>query len=296
MNNMNKINAKWIFVLLTLFFLFQANIAMAMMKGIYISQATMENPSQVKYLISRAKKVGIHTFVVDLERTSPAYIKSIKMIKESGISYVARIIIFPSNGGRAEQVRSEAYWEKRYKLAQKALSLGADQIQLDYIRYNPKQGGSAQNAQDIFKIISWFKSKVGVPLQVDVFGVASFGPSKYIGQDIVLFSKAVDAVCPMVYPSHFEPYKVHAVTPYETVYKSLASIRKQFGNKPLPFKLIPYIELSNYRYPLSREKKLNYIYAQIQAAENANADGWYVWSPQNHYDNLFQVLETRKVR
>lgn len=293
---MSKINARWMFVLLTLFFLFQTNIAMAMMKGIYISQATMENPSQIKYLISRAKKVGIHTFVVDLERTSPAYEKSIKMIKESGISYVARIIIFPNNGGRAEQVRSEAYWEKRYKLAQKALNLGADQIQLDYIRYNPKQGGSAQNAQDIFKIISWFKSKVGVPLQVDVFGVASFGPSKYIGQDIVLFSKAVDAVCPMVYPSHFEPYKVHAVTPYETVYKSLASIRKQFGNKPLPFKLIPYIELSNYRYPLSREKKLNYIYAQIQAAEKANADGWYVWSPQNHYDNLFQVLETRKVR
>lgn len=293
---MNKINARWIFVLLTLFFLFQTNIAMAMMKGIYISQATMENPSQIKYLISRAKKVGIHTFVVDLERTSPAYEKSIKLIKESGISYVARIIIFPSNGGRAEQVRSEAYWEKRYKLAQKALNLGANQIQLDYIRYNPKQGGSAQNAQDIFKIISWFKSKVGVPLQVDVFGVASFGPSKYIGQDIVLFSKAVDAVCPMVYPSHFEPYKAHAVTPYETVYKSLASIRKQFGNKPLPFKLIPYIELSNYRYPLSREKKLNYIYAQIQAVEDANADGWYVWSPQNHYDNLFQVLEMRKVR
>lgn len=293
---MNKISAKWIFVLLTLFFLFQANIAMAMMKGIYISQATMENPSQVKYLISRAKKVGIHTFVVDLERTSPAYIKSIKLIKESGISYVARVIIFPNNGGRLKQVRSEAYWEKRYTLAQKALNLGADQIQLDYIRYNPKQGGSAQHAQDIFKIISWFKSKVGVPLQVDVFGVASFGPSKYIGQDIVLFSKAVDAVCPMVYPSHFEPYKAHAVTPYETVYNSLASIRKQFGNKPLPFKLIPYIELSNYRYPLSREKKLNYIYAQIQAAEKANADGWYVWSPQNHYDNLFQVLETRKVR
>ncbi len=292
---MNK-NLGGVLILSLLLFFFPMNSAMALVKGIYISQATMEDPVYVKYLISRAKKVGIHTFVVDLERVTPAYERSIKMIKESGISYVARVVIFPHNGGTSNQVHSQAYWEKRYNLAQKALNLGADQIQLDYIRYNPKQGGSAQNAQDIFKIISWFKSKVGVPLQVDVFGVASFGPSKYIGQDIVLFSKGVDAICPMVYPSHYEPYKVHAVTPYDTVYNSLASIRKQFNNKPLPFKLIPYIELSNYRYPLSRAKKLNYIYAQIQAAENANADGWYVWSPQNHYDNLFQVLETRKVR
>lgn len=293
---MNKISARGMLVLLALLFFIPMSSASAMVKGIYISQATMENTKYVKYLIERAKKVGIHTFIVDLERSTPTYEKNIKLIKENNISYVARIIIFPNNGGTPDIVRSQAYWEKRYKLAQKALNLGANQIQLDYIRYNPKQGASNRNAEDIFKIISYFKSKVGVPLQVDVFGVASFGPSKYIGQDIVLFSKGVDAICPMVYPSHYEPYKVHAVTPYETVYKSLTSIRKQFNNKPLPFKLIPYIELSNYRYPLSREKKLNYIYAQIQAAENANADGWYVWSPQNHYDNLFQVLETRKVK
>lgn len=290
---MNKIKGLFVFLL----FLLSLNSAtFAMVKGIYINQATMENPSYVKYLIGRAKKVGIHAFIVDLERTTPTYEKNIRLIKENNIDYIARIIIFPNNGGTSAIVRSQAYWEKRYKLAEKALHLGANQIQLDYIRYNPKQGASDKNAQDIFKIISWFKSKVGVPLQVDVFGVASFGPSKYIGQDIVLFSKGVDAICPMVYPSHYEPYKVHAVTPYETVYHSLASIKKQFNNKPLPFKLIPYIELSNYRYPLSREKKLNYIYAQIQAAENANADGWYVWSPQNYYDNLFQVLETRKVK
>lgn len=293
---MYKTNVSLMLVLSMLVFFFQTNNAIAMVKGIYISQETMEDPVLIKYLVSRSKSVGIQTFIVDLEKTSPTYEKNIRVIKENNISYVARIIIFPNNGGTSNLVRSQDYWEKRYKLAQKALNLGANQIQLDYIRYNPKQGGSAQNAQDIFKIISWFKSKVGVPLQVDVFGIASFGPSKYIGQDIVLFSKGVDAICPMVYPSHFEPYRAHAVTPYETVYNSLASIHKQFNNKPLSFKLIPYIELSNYRYHLSREKKLNYIYAQIQAAENANADGWYVWSPQNYYDNLFQVLETRKVK
>ena len=144
--------------------------------------------------------------------------------------------------------------------------------------------------------IAWFKENINVPLQVDVFGISSYGESKYIGQNIKLIGQTVDVLCPMVYPSHYEPYKLHAVTPYETVYNSLKAIHGQYNNQQLPFKLVPYIELSNYRYKLSHAKKMDYIYSQIQAAENANADGWYVWSARNMYDNLFYILETKKVR
>ena len=98
----------------------------------------------------------------------------------------------------------------------------------------------------------------------------------------------------MVYPSHFEPYRVHAVTPYETIYKALHAIREQFPDNRLPFKLYPFIELSNYRYSLGHEKRLQYILAEIRAAEDAGADGWYVWSPHNEYDVLFQVLRTHE--
>lgn len=295
---MYKMHARLAILMFLAMLLFTQNslVNAGITKGIYISQTTMEDTKQINYLIQRANKVGIHTFIVDLEQPSSLYQRNINLLKKNNIKYVARIIIFPNNGGRPDQVRSVSYWEKKYKLVKYALSYGASQIQLDYIRYNQKQAPSSKNAEDILKIIRWFKSRVDVPLQIDVFGISSFGPSKYIGQDIKLFSSSADAICPMVYPSHYEPFRVHAVTPYQTVYDSLAAIRKQFNNKPLPFKLIPYIELSNYRYPLSREKKLAYIYAQIQAAENANADGWYVWSPQNYYDNLFQVLETRRVK
>jgi hypothetical protein len=283
-------------VLMFTLLMMQGGIAHAMVKGIYITQETMEDTKYINYLISRAKKVGIHTFVVDLELPSSLYQKNIQLLKKNNISYTARIIIFPNNGGKPSEVKSEQYWEKKYRLVKYALSYGASQIQLDYIRYSSKQPPSSQNAQDILKIIRWFKTRINVPLQIDVFGISAFGPSKYIGQDIKLFSTSVDAICPMVYPSHYEPFRVHAVAPYETVYKSLMAIRGQFNNQPLKFKLIPYIEQSNYRYPLSRQKKLSYLYSQIQAAENANADGWYVWSPHNHYDTLFQVLETRNVK
>jgi hypothetical protein len=128
-------------------------------------------------------------------------------------------------------------------------------------------------------------------LQIDVFGITSFGPENHIGQNLKMISKTVDVICPMVYPSHFEPYVHHANTPYETVYGSLKSIQKQFADSNQNVQLIPYIELSNYRYPLSHEKKMAYIRAQIKAAEDAGAHGWFVWSPNNLYDNLFTVLE-----
>lgn len=267
----------------------------ALVKGIYITQPTLENTATINYLISRAKKVGIDTFIVDLERPSTRYESNIQLLKNNNINYVARITIFPG-GGTPEQVRSESYWQKKYKLVEHALAYGATQIQLDYIRYNTKQPPTSQNAKDVLKVIQWFKSRINVPLQVDVFGIASFGEAKYIGQNIPLFASSVDVLCPMVYPSHYVPFDVHVKTPYKTVYSSLASIRDQFDGEKLPFKLYPYIELSNYHYLLSHEKKLNYIYAQIQAAENAGADGWYVWSARNKYDSLFQILETRQVR
>ncbi|MCE3237957.1 MAG: hypothetical protein K0R24_938 [Gammaproteobacteria bacterium] len=267
----------------------------ALQKGIYITQSTLENTTLIHYLIGRATKTGINTFIVDLDKPSPRYKNNIQLLKDNHIFYVARITIFPG-GGTPEQVQSEAYWEKKYQLVKAALAYGADQIQLDYIRYNTKQRPSSQNSKDILKVIQWFKNRINVPLQIDVFGVSAFGESKYIGQSIPLFASSVDVVCPMVYPSHYVPFDVHVKTPYKTVYDSLVSLKKQFDDSKLPFKLYPYIELSNYHYLLSHEKKLNYIYAQIQAAENAGADGWYVWSPHNKYDSLFQILETRKVK
>lgn len=285
---------------LTLLLLSMSSIASAnLTKGIYISQATLEDTEYLTYLIERAKKSGIDTFVIDIEQPSALSQKNFAMVKNNNIHTIARIIIFPNGGGTPEQVSSVPYWEKKYKLITYALSYGAEQIQLDYIRYNTKQPASDQHALNIHKIIQFYKdrmAKQNIPLQIDVFGISSFGEEKHIGQNVKLFSKTIDALCPMVYPSHFEPFKVHAVTPYKTVYSSLESIKAQFDKKTPPFKMYPYIELSNYRYPLSQEKKLSYIYAQIQAAEAAGADGWFAWSPNNFYDNLFLLLETRKVK
>jgi hypothetical protein len=175
-----------------------------------------------------------------------------------------------------------------------AVDWGADEIQLDYIRYSSHHKASPQNAQDILNIIAWYKGKLAgqnIPLQVDVFGIASFGESKYIGQNIKLFSQSVDAVCPMVYPSHYVPFREHFEEPYETVFSSLTHIKKQFSSPETPMKIIAYIELSNYHYPMSHKNTMDYIDDQIAAVEESNVHGWYAWSPHNRYDNLFKLLQ-----
>ncbi|MBS0288416.1 MAG: hypothetical protein JSS07_00090 [Proteobacteria bacterium] len=262
-------------------------------KGIYINQGTLENSSRLRYLIDESKAVGINTFVVDLQKTTKNYQKNIDLIKSNGLRYVARIVVFP-DGGHAKQIKSNSYWEDKYKLVENAISYGADEIQLDYIRYSTKQSPSPQNAKDVKEVIQFFKDKLnakGIPLQIDIFGEVSFKESPRIGQNIQLFADTVDVVCPMVYPSHYHPYQKHSAEPYETVYKSLTSLKSKFDK--MPFKLNPYIEASNYHYKWSNAKKTSYIISQIKAVEDANADGWFVWSPQNHYDNLFAALKSR---
>lgn len=261
-------------------------------KGIYVTQWNFENTAFLNHLIKRAKAAGIDTFVVDLELVSKKYKANVALLKENNIKYVARIIMFPG-GGTAEQIHNPTYWQRKYPLMQQAVNWGAQEIQLDYIRYSSKEKADPQHSKDILNIIAWYKNKLAgqnIPLQVDVFGVASFGESKHIGQNVKLFSENVDAICPMVYPSHYTPFDEHFRTPFETVYGSLKRIQKIFNNK-MPIKMYAYIELSNYHYPMSREKTLEYIKAQLSAVKQSGADGWYAWSPHNRYDNLFYILE-----
>lgn len=290
---------KNIFLLINFFiFLFinSAIFAKITERGIYITQSTAENADYLKYLIKQSKDAGINTFIVDFNRNSTKYAQNIKLLKEDNIKYIVRIVMFPQ-GGLSEQILSKEYWQKKYDLVNTAVKLGAQEVQLDYIRYKESQPASPQNAADIYNVIKWFKDQLAVnhiPLQIDVFGISAFGASVHIGQDLPLFSKLIDALCPMVYPSHFAPYEKYSKIPYETIYRALAALRFQF-NDYLPFKLYPYIELSNYHYKLSKEQKLQYIYEQIKAVDDSNADGWYAWSPSNYYDNLFLAIKIFKL-
>lgn len=267
----------------------------AFVKGIYVTQPTLESTRTIKYLIAQAKAVGISTFVIDYWGMNRLTRQNIALVKQNGLRYVARITMFPY-GAEPAQVKSEVYLQKRYRQIMEAVALGADEIQLDYIRYKPTQRPSPQNAIDINRIIThvynMLKDK-GVRLQADVFGVSSFKEALYIGQYPALFAQSLDAICPMVYPSHYEPFRYHAVRPYQTVYESLVALREQLRNAP-HIKIYAYIELHNYRYPLSRDARVQYILDQMRAVHDAGADGYYVWSATNKYNILFSILRMQQ--
>ncbi len=264
----------------------------AFTQGIYITQSTAEDAKKMQYLITQSKAVGINTFVIDASRKNTRYEKDIQLVKQAGIRYVARVVVFPK-GGTLTDVPNQNIWAKRLALANYAVSLGANEIQLDYIRYDQKgMKASTKNAENVNTVIAYFKKNIKVPLQIDIFGIAAHRPALQIGQDARLFAKNVDAICPMVYPSHFEPYLKHAVTPYRTVLDSTMALKQQLKNDP-NVKVIPYIELFNYRYPMSDSARTKYIQAQIQATKDSHANGWFFWSAGNKYAPLFAVLRSK---
>ncbi|EKD74050.1 MAG: hypothetical protein ACD_45C00097G0002 [uncultured bacterium] len=264
-------------------------------KGIYLTQETLENTKLLNYLIARSKQAGVNTFVVDLIRPTKRYRDNIALVKDNNIHYVARIVMF-DGGGTPTQIANPDIWQRQYAVVKQAVDLGASAIQLDYIRYSTKEPALNEHSQNIYKILSWYKTKLAqqnIQLQVDVFGITSRGEEKHIGQNVPLFAGTIDAICPMVYPSHFAPFDTHFAHPYDTVYDSLTMLQEQFDDH-MPIKMYAYIELTNYHFEMTHAKTLAYITAQIKAVEDADADGWYAWSPHNRYDNLFYVLDNEQ--
>lgn len=283
-----------------LIFLGVISSAEAWDKGIYLTQYVLEKPDRLNYLIQEAKATGINTFVIDHEYYSSHYAPAIAKVKAAGLRYVVRVVVF-SDGGNAAQVHSQAHWQEKWKFIEDAINAGADAVQLDYIRYSSKEPANPQHAKDIYQVLKWFKGKINaknVPMEIDIFGEVSYYPSMHIGQDIKMFSDSVDGVNPMVYPSHYWPYQKYSAEPYKTVNNSLNALVGQFDDKP-PFKVHAFIEAANYHYlkKTSDADKQKYLLQEIHAVEDAKSvSGWYVWSANNVYDNLFKVLKNNKTK
>jgi hypothetical protein len=263
-------------------------------QGIYLQQYTAQDPERLNHLINNALEVGINTFVVDLWSQNPAYEQAVRRIHEVGIRFVPRVVMF-ADGGSHEQIINQAHWEKRWRLVKYALKLGAKDIQLDYIRYASKTPASPNNALYVRNVVQFFKQRVnaaGAELQIDIFGEAAHAPSAHIGQDMGLLAPHIDAVCPMVYPSHYKPYAERSQLPYETVFDSLIALKRQLGHHPVD--VYAYIELNNHRYPMSVPERVRYIRAQLRAVREAHAEGWLAWSAGNKYDLLFDILRRFK--
>jgi hypothetical protein len=110
-------------------------------------------------------------------------------------------------------------WEYPLALAVEACRLGFDEIQFDYVRF-PSDGDIGVLGYDLpvdqevrVATVAAFLAEArerlhaeGCPVSADIFAIVlSVNDDQGIGQRVEELSAAVDALSPMIYPSHYSP-------------------------------------------------------------------------------------------
>lgn len=224
------------------------------------------------------------------------------------------IIIPDSTDTLASQKKLEEHWlnpnnkeVQKYKLdiIEEIISLGVDEIQLDYVRF-PTEGHlldanfgipdsltKEDVIADFIKQVSNITHHSGVTLSADIFGIVAlqhFEDVRNTGQDITKIMPYLDRIHPMIYPSHFygefwgKAYP--GKEPYYFIYRMCSVLQDEIEDDS---KIIPYLEsfslYHNSTDPFS-------IAAQIQAVKDSGlGSGYLFWNAGRNYDATWEALE-----
>jgi hypothetical protein len=183
-------------------------------------------------------------------------------------------------------------WDYNIEIATAAARAGFDEIQFDYVRF-PSDGDITEAvyrgkvAEDpgwtIARFVQYAAKKLkplGVRVSVDLFGLSATHDLG-VGQVPRRLAKFVDAIYPMVYPSHYNPGEYNlpdpSAVPGVTVAASLRDFRRAMRGRKA--KLIPWLE----DFSLGRTRTPEEVRAQIQAARRAGSKGFLLWNPSGIY-------------
>jgi len=183
-------------------------------------------------------------------------------------------------------------WKYNVDIAEQAAKLGFDEIQFDYVRF-PSDGDLSQirypgkHAQPLGWTIPMFlkyaRSRLeplGVRISTDVFGLSATR-NLGIGQFPRRISRYVDAIYPMVYPSHYVSGEYNIVDPNSRPGTTVAYSLRDFRNavRGSRAKLIPWLQ----DFSLGRAYTLADVQDQIQAARLEHTKGFMLWNAGGVY-------------
>jgi hypothetical protein len=184
-------------------------------------------------------------------------------------------------------------WKYNVDIAVAAARAGFDEIQFDYVRF-PSDGDLSQivypgfrpepKGDTIVRFLRYARARLhplGVRISADLFGLAAQHDLR-IGQVPRRIAREVDAVYPMVYPSHYVSGELGVANPVAapgpTVARSLRSFR--VAMKDARARLVPWLQ----DFSLGGETyTLEDVRAQIDAARLQGADGFLLWNPSGVY-------------
>ena len=150
-------------------------------------------------------------------------------------------------------------WEYLDSVGEAAIKAGFDEVQYDYVRFSTDSRmkqvdfGDSTKGRTKTEAISGFTlyaseriHAAGGRISADVYGVVidSEEDQQIVGQNYVEMSRSLDAISPMIYPSHYGPYNyqipVPDAQPYDTVLAAmqaskmvLAGLDPKTGKKPV---------------------------------------------------------------
>jgi hypothetical protein len=183
-------------------------------------------------------------------------------------------------------------WNYDVAVATAAAHAGFDEIQFDYvrfpsdgdvsaIRYPVRTNGSmARTITQFVRYASRILRKLHVRVSVDVFGLAATRDLG-IGQKPQRLAHYVDAVYPMVYPSHFNPGEYGLADPNANPGQTVTDALLYFeaALRGTNARLVPWLQ----DFSLGRTYTKADLRAQVDAARSLDTRGFLLWNPVGLY-------------
>lgn len=223
----------------------------------------------------------------------------LQQAKERGLYTITRIVTFEDSfraktrpeeriaGGWIDP-RSLPAWQYNIDLAVEACRLGFDEIQFDYVRFPAGRTAAVSGQLDLSEAtrvasIEGFLAQarealqpMGCSMSADIFAiVVSVGNDQGLGQRPEELSRQLEAISPMVYPSHYSDGWLGFPDPNDYPYEVTAdAIDDALPRIAEGTRLRPWLQAFWWSDAQIRES--------IQAAEDRDV-GWILWNVSSDF-------------
>ena len=219
---------------------------------------------------------------------------------DQGLYTIARVVIFEDSirvkarpeeklAGRWIDPRAESAWQYNIDLASEACELGFDEIQFDYVRFPAGATARVSGQLDLtpeerLSAIEGFLEAarevlipMGCAMSADIFAiVVSVPDDQGLGQRPEELSRQLDAISPMVYPSHYSLGWLGFPDPNDHPYEVTAdAIDDALPRLDPGTALRPWLQ--GFWWTNAQ------IRSSIQAAEDRDV-GWILWNARSNFD------------